>query len=339
MRVCICGGGSLGHVCAAVFASGEETEVSILTNRPKRWTSKIEVSDLFGKHYTADIKKVSNDPAIVVAGADIVFLCQPGFLIEKTLAQIAPYLCKNAKVGTIVSSTGFFFAAHRILPAQTKLFGFQRTPFIARVNEYGKSASILGYKQAAYVAVENIEFVESFRIQLEHLFQTPISLLNNYLEASLTNSNPILHTGRLYSMFHNWDGTPFDHNILFYEEWTNDASNWIMKMDLEFMHLLDKLPVDKKNIPSLLIYYESTDAQSLTKKISSIKAFQGITTPMLLIEKGWVPDFNSRYFTEDFPFGLRYIKELADKYGVKTPIIDEVLLWGLNQIRSEDNVI
>lgn len=335
MRVCICGGGSLGHVCAAVFASEGAAEVSILTNRPECWTSQVEVTDLYDKKYSATIRQVSSDPAIVVADADMVFLCQPGFLIERTLAQIAPYLSENTKLGSIVSSTGFFFASHRILPSNVQLFGFQRTPFIARVNEYGRSASLLGYKPQAYVAMENIEDRVAFCGELEKLFRTPMVCLNNFYEASLTNSNPILHTGRLYSMWHEWDGQVYDQPIKFYKEWDNAASELLIQMDKEFMQLVSKLPVAEGTILPLLTYYESTDAESLTQKIRSIAAFQTIVAPMKEQNGGWVPDFESRYFTEDFPFGLRFIKELAVQHNLSTPIIDGVLAWGMSKSNAE----
>jgi hypothetical protein len=182
------------------------------------------------------------------------------------------------------------------------------------------------------IAVENIEERESFRKEVERLFITATVLRANHYEVSLTNSNPILHTGRLYSMWHDWSGEVYDHNILFYKEWTDEASQLLVDMDAEFMTVLERLPVTKGAIPPLLEYYESTDAASLTRKISSIAAFQTITSPMKEVEGGWVPDFASRYFTEDFPFGLKYIKDIAVECGVATPTIDKVLTWGLSKV-------
>ena len=332
MKICICGGGSLGHVCAGVLSSHAGVEVSMLTNRPAQWSSRIVVTDMTQKEFVADIAKASNLPEEVVSDADMVFICQPGFLIESTLQQIKPWLKEGAVVGSIVSSTGFFFQAHKILSDKVGLFGFQRTPFIARVEEYGRSARLLGYKSEVAIAVENIEDREAFRQQVEQLFITPTVLRANHYEVSLTNSNPILHTGRLYSMWHDWSGEIYYHTILFYKEWTDEASQLLIDMDAEFMTLLEKLPVTKGAIPSLLEYYESTDAASLTRKISSIGAFQTITSPMKSVEGGWIPDFGSRYFTEDFPFGLKYIKDTAVECGVATPTIDKVLEWGMSRI-------
>ena len=123
----------------------------------------------------------------------------------------------------------------------------------------------------------------------------------------------------------------FDHNILFYKEWTDEASQMLIDMDAEFFLLLDKLEVH--TIQSLLEYYESTDAASLTKKIQAIPAFQTITSPMKQVEGGWVADFESRYFTEDFPYGLRWIKEQADMLKINLKSITQVYDWGENLLK------
>lgn len=331
MKICICGGGSLGHVCAAVLASQNDVELNILSGHPEQWQSYITVTDGEGKQYVAHIKRVSSRPEEVIVGQDIVLFCLPGYMIEKTLREIKPYI-GNAVVGTVVSSTGFFFFAHDILGMSTRLFGFQRVPFISRVVEYGHTANLLGYKSSLAVVLENIENPNEFCKRLEKLFVTPVTLLTSFYEVALSNSNPILHTGRLYTMFRGREQDVFDHNILFYKEWTDEASQLLIDMDAEFFILLDKLGVNR--LPTLLDYYESTDASSLTKKISSIPAFQSITSPMRQIGSDWVADFESRYFTEDFPFGLRWIKELATQHQLTTPSIDKVYSWGISMIKK-----
>lgn len=332
-RICICGGGSLAHVCACVLSSQSDVEVNILTRKPERWSHQLEVIDLNGKVYNGELCNISNDPSEALKECNIVFLCLPGFAIESTLESIKTYV-GNAVVGSIVCSTGFFFAAHRILGEDASLFGFQRVAYIARTIEYGHSANLLGYKSQLAIAVENVEERESFRQLVETLWMTPTKLLGSHYEVSLTNSNPILHTGRLYTMWKDWNGEVYDHNILFYKEWTNEASLMLIGMDAEFMKLLDVLPVTKGAIPSLLEYYESHDAESLTKKITSIPAFQSITSPMKEVEGGWVPDFESRYFTEDFPYGLKFIVELAKENNINCPNLTKVFEWGICRCSS-----
>lgn len=329
MNITICGGGSLGHVNLGVLSSHSDVSVNLLTNHPEKWNHQITVTDVNGKIFEGKIKKISSNPLDVIPDADLILFCLPGFLIEKTLEQIKPFISLNTIVGSIVCSTGFFFFAHKVLGQDAKLFGFQRVPFIARVVNYGSSANLLGYKASVAIAVENVIDCEGFREQISRLFLTPTSLLDSFYEASLTNSNPILHTGRLYTMWHDWNGRVFNRNILFYREWTEEAAQKIIDMDVEFMKLLDVLPMNKNSIPSLLDYYESSDAKSLAIKLRSIKAFETILSPMKEVENGWVPDFESRYFTEDFPFGLKFIVDLAKKYKIDIPVIEKVYEWGM----------
>lgn len=326
-KICVCGGGSLGLVCSGVFAS-KHLDVNLLTGHPDRWRHDVQVIDPEGHIIEGSLRAISSRPADVIPDADMVFLTVPGFLIEKTLREIQPYLKPDAIVGSVVSSTGFFFAAHDILGSDRCLFGFQRVPYIARKKEYGAVGLLLGYKSELNVAIENCGDPAELLRRLEALFDTPIRLLSNFYEASLTNSNPILHTGRLYAMWKDYDGGIIEQPEWFYADWDDDSSRCIIAMDKEFQELLRRLGIREGVIPTLLDYYESTDAASLTRKIRSIKAFTSITSPVVQTPAGWVPDFESRYFAEDFPYGLRFIKELAEKMDVPTPVIDTVYAWG-----------
>lgn len=333
-HICICGGGSLGLVCAGVFLS-KGIKVSILSGHPGLWRRDIEVFDPDGKVYGGRLDRIDSDPSAVIPDADMVFLTVPGFLIAPTLNKIKPYLADRTIVGSVVSSTGFFFEAHKILGDSHILVGFQRVPYIARIREYGASANLLGYKSSLKIAVENHPLPETLRNEFERLFDTPVSLLDNFYEASLTNSNPILHTGRLYSLWKDYDGEIYPEPPMFYAEWTDESSEYIIRMDEEFQSLLRSLNIKEGVIPPLLDYYESSDVRSLTEKIRSIAAFRSIKAPMRESGSGYVPDFGSRYFTEDFPFGLKLIRDLANKNGVRTPVIDMVFSWGMDQLGKE----
>ena len=332
--ICICGGGSLGHVVAGYLAATKPVKVNVLTQRPERWSREIVVDTPDGRVLHGGLNVVSSDPAEALSGVDVVLLCLPGFAIRDELIKIRPYLNKDTYVGSVFSSTGFFFEAMKILGDDVPLWGFQRVPFIARTEEYGHSAHLLGYKSAHNIAVERCDDKEGFRALIESLFDAPVTLLSNYYEASLTNSNPLLHTSRLYTMFGGEnEGRVFPRMILFYEEWTVEAAQLLIDMDEEFFTILRYLPVSEGYLPRILDYYESHDAESLARKLSSIQGFKGITSPMTETAEGWVPDFASRYFTEDFPYGLRYIWELAHQLNIDVPYIDKVYNWGVSKLR------
>jgi len=336
MVITICGGGNLGHVCAGYLATQNDVEVRVLTRKPSLWRDTISVTDSEGKVFEGKLSLVTDDAKIALNNTDIVLLCLPGFSIEEELIRIKPYLETETAVGSVVSSTGFFFRALEILPKNQTLFGFQRVPFICRIKEYGHSADLLGYKPSLNVAIEQTETPETLRQQLETLFNCPVNLLNSHYEVSLTNSNPLLHTSRLFTVWKNHKlGVKYERNLGFYSEWTDEASETFIAMDEEFQSLLKKLGVREGAIPMVLNYYESHDASSLTAKLRSIKAFKGLLFPMKEIEGGFVPDFDSRYFTEDFPFGLRFIVDLARQKEVSTPVIDKVFEWGMSIIGKQ----
>ena len=333
INFCICGGGSLGHVIAGYLGANADVRVSMLTQRPQLWKNDIEVHTPEQTIIHGHIHTISSNPEDVIPQANIILLCLPGFAIKQQLQLIKPYVKSTTFVGSVFSSTGFFFNAMETLNEDVPLWGFQRVPFICRTREYGQSANLLGYKSNLNIAVERTDEKEGFRLLIEELFNTPVSLLNNFYEATLTNSNPLLHTSRLYTMFGaSNEGRTFPRMILFYEEWTEEAAQLLIDMDEEFFRLLEVLPVKPNYLPRILEYYESHDAHSLAQKLSSIQGFKGITSPMKQTAQGWIPDFASRYFTEDFPYGLHFIWQLAKEKGIPTPKIDMVYQWGMSKI-------
>lgn len=333
--ITICGGGALGHVIAGWLSARNHAIVNMLTNHPEQWNHEIVVDTPNGEVLKGKLAITSSNPQDIIPSADIVLLCLPGFLIKKELEAIQPYLSSKTYVGSVFSSTGFFFEAKEIVHSDQPLWGFQRVPFISRVEEYGKSAHLLGYKNEYHIAVEHVTDLEktNFAQTIEEWFERPVRLLKNYYEASLTNSNPLLHTSRLYTMFGGEnEGKVYPRMQLFYEEWTEEAADLYIKMDEEFFRLLHVLPVSKDFLPTALDYYESHDAKSLAAKLSSIQGFKGISSPMLETTVGWVADYSSRYFTEDFPYGLKYIWQLAHSHQLSCPYIDRVYEWGMSKI-------
>ena len=202
MKICICGGGNLGHVIAGFVAAQKKHEVCLLTRHPERWSQDLYVEAPDGVTYAGHLSGIYGDARQAVAHADIVLLCLPGYAISEALQHIKDWLRPDAAVGSVVCSTGFFFEALDSLSATQPLFGFQRVPFIARVVEYGRRARLMGYKDCLNMAVEHCDNPRQLRDVLTDILQTPIRLLGNYYEASLSNSNPLLHPSRLYS--HPW---------------------------------------------------------------------------------------------------------------------------------------
>ncbi len=335
MKICICGGGNLGHVVAGFVAAQDKHEVCLLTRQPERWSTELTIEAPEETTYLGHLNGIFSDAKPAVSDAQIILLCLPGYGIRDTLLQIKDYLRPDAAVGTVVSSTGFFFEALDVLPSSQPLFGFQRVPFISRTLDYGRRARLMGYKESLELAVEHCTYTEQLRDVLADMLQTPINLLNSHYEVSLSNSNPLLHPSRLYSLWKDWhEGIIYDRVPMFYEEWTEEAAELYLAMDNELQALLEQLPVRKGSIPTVLDYYESTDAHSLARKLRSIEAFKGIRAPMKEVAGGFVPDLQSRYFTEDFPYGLAFVYRLTHEKDIPSPTIDKIYEWGMKMIKE-----
>ena len=327
MKVCICGGGNLGHVIAGYVAAKQDYEVCLLTRRPHLW-SDLVIEKPDGSETRSQLSLVTDDPQQAVGDAGLVLLCLPGYSIRDVLLQIKDYLRPQTAVGSVVSSTGFFFQAMELLPADIPLFGLQRVPFISRVVEYGHRARLMGYKEELRLAVEHSSKGEELRGVIEQMLDTPTHLMGNFYEVSLSNSNPLLHPARLYDLWADYrQGDVYTRVPLFYEEWTERAAQLYMALDEELQQLLSVLPVAQGCVPKVLDYYESTDAASLARKLCSIEAFKGIKAPMKAVEGGYVPDFHSRYFAEDFPYGIAVVRQLAHQKGIATPTMDMCQQW------------
>ena len=68
---------------------------------------------------------------------------------------------------------------------------------------------------------------------------------------------------------------------------------------------------------SLREYYESPTPEAMTAKLKSIRAFEAVKVPLSPTDEGaFVPNWDDRMFTEDYPFGVAIIKDIASMVGV-----------------------
>ena len=49
----------------------------------------------------------------------------------------------------------------------------------------------------------------------------------------------------------------------------------------------------------------------------------------------FIPDFQTRYLTEDVPFGLLVTRGIAELAGTATPVVDKVLSWAQYRLEKE----
>lgn len=335
LKVCICGGGNIAHVLVGLLGGKDNLEIRLLTRKPAQWRDalrdSIRVVDEDGSISKGYPKIVSNRPESVIPDADVIFLALPGFARSEVLSQIADYISEDTCIGSFPGIGGFDWMAAQCLDIEGKnitVFGSQRVPYIARIIQYGKEVFGSLKKEGITVAVRPKKQLETICSLLESILDMKVRGLDNFMEITLATSNPILHPARMYTLFRDYEiGMTWDRQILFYEKWDTASSDMLVSMDEEVHQVIDQIPLNLSGILPLLEHYGVTDATTLTKKISNIPAFKGITTPMLESNAGFRPDPESRYFTEDIPYGLLIIKGVAAMAEVQTPAIDSVLNW------------
>ena len=327
MKITIIGGGNIGILMASEMS--KLASVYVYSSKYAAWNSHVDVFDNEDNYlFTSEKIVFVNNLKIAVENADVVFVTYPSYLFDSLSIQLSLYLLPGTYVGIIPGGGGSEFAFSNLVAKGCVLFGLQRVHSIARIKEYGKSVYMLGRKDSISVSSIPNNKIKNAKELSERLFNMKCTVLPNYLSITLTPSNPILHTTRLYSMFREW--TPnviYPNNILFYESWDDDSSRVLLLCDEEVQNLCNVIPLDLSYVKSLKEHYGVTDVQTMTEKIKSINAFKGILSPMKKVSNGFMPDFSSRYFMADFSFGIKVIKDIAGIFGVETPYINMVWKW------------
>ena len=338
MNITVVGGGNVGTQIAAHCAEKGHS-VTVYTSKPQSFSSHLIVVNENGETiHQGDIKLSTSDDREAFEGADLIFITMPAYCMEGIAKKILPYAKKGMKIGIVPGTGGGECAFYECILAGAELFGIQRVPSVARLEEYGRVVRATGYRKTLHVAALPNSATENIRAIIESIFDMECEALPNYLNLTLTPSNPILHTTRLRTIFEDYaPGKHYDSLPLFYEEWSDKTSYLLFKCDAEVQAICSAMAeFDLSCVKSLKEHYESDTPEALTKKIRSITGFKGLTTPSVVDGEGYMPDLNSRYFTADFSYGLTIIKQIADIYGIDVPNITSTLEW-YNAISINDS--
>ena len=268
------------------------------------------------------------DQADVVANMDMILITTPSFALKHTLDEIISYCKRSTPIGVIPGTGGVEFIAKKLIENDFTIFGTDRVPCIARVTTYGKQVSAEKKSSVRLCAFPQTKTLSLCRM-IADLWGLECTPLENYLTVTLTPSNPILHTTRLYALYqkaapsHTWES-----NIPFYEDWDDLSSEMLIACDQELQNLCKSIEgLNLSSVIPLTNHYESYSTEAMTRKISGIAAFKNIPSPMIIKDGQYILDLKSRYFTEDFPYGLCIIKGFAEIFSCNTPQIDKVLKW------------
>ena len=333
----IIGGGNIGTYLACVLAD-KGFDVNIYTSRPEQWHNLITAHNDDGSVITGRISLASDNIAKVLNHREIIFITYPASLFGELAKLITPYVQAGSLIGIIPGSGGAEFQFQECINNGAVLFGLQRVPVIARVINYGQSVMASGKKDRLKLAAIPASESQRIPVIISNLFDIPCDSLANYLNVTLTPSNPVLHTSRLRTLFQDYhEGMTYPENFLFYGSWDNEASRLLFELDDELQNLCRVINLDLSQVKSLREHYESNSPEALTRKIQSIESLNKLSSPMKKLRDGnWIPDFDSRYFTSDFPFGLAIIHSIAELFDFNAPAIRQTMQW-YREITRDNN--
>ena len=324
-KIVVVGGGNIGTLlCAELLHNNNDIKLYLNTRNKEKWSNEIKVTDASNKLlYTAKNFIVTNKK---IADADLYFFTIPKHAIKNELEEYLQEVTSNNALFVFIPGTGGI--EHLYAKRKNKnidFVGLQRVPFISRLNVYGHSVSLLSKKDVIYAATMS---GNKYCI-LNDLLKIRVEYVPNYLAIALTPSNPILHTTRLYSLFTRFTPNEIvNDKILFYKMWDDESSEILLKADGEFQSICAAYSkLDLTNVKSLCQHYEVKSAREMTLKVASIEAFKNIEVPIKNVNNEYSIDLNSRYFLEDFNYGLIIVKAFAEIANIKTKMIDEILLW------------
>lgn len=330
MNITIVGGGNIGTQFAVLCAE-KKHNVIIFSSKPECFTEDLFiVNDNGSVTNSGTIVLATNNENLAFSKPDIIFITLPAFCMSDIAQKILPYAKKGLYIGLIPGTGGGECAFRRCIDdVGCTVFGIQRVPSVSRLIQYGKVVRASGYRPHLHLAAIPHSQTDICCSIVSETLGIPCIGTPNYLNITLTPSNSILHTTRLYTLFKDYKkGVSYNRDPLFYEEWDDNASQLLFLCDEELQKICTSLTeLDLSFVKSLKQHYESNTIEKLTKKIKSIKSLQGLETPMIKSKDGWIPDFSSRYFTADFPFGLQIICQIASFISLDVPNMNKILHW------------
>lgn len=357
--VVICGGGNGAHCVAGLAASRDNTDVKVLTlynNEAEKWSKTmqstgflVEINNQNGENDVVEPKPftVTNDPETALSSADIVFISLPAFAHEQYLVAIAKHLHgKDTIIVGLPGQTGFEFQCKHILKEKADyntILSFETLPWACRIAEFGHRIQILGTKKELWISIMEGKFSNQSSMVVEKIqyilgWKTVLKKTSNCLAGNLM-SKTMAHPAIMYGKWKNWNGKPIDEAPLFYQGIDEVQADYMLNASKEVVATAQKIHQHKSEVDmssvtdifqSILEYYDDTitDKSNLMMAMRTNSAYKGLVHPMKSIGTNQlVPDFNSRYLSEDIPFGLVVLKGIAEIVGQETPVIDEILLW------------
>lgn len=355
-RILICGSGNTAHVLAGLLSADPAFEVRLFTqsaDKAARWRAAAAQGGLVViKGVNGHAREagrggrvlVSDDPAIA-HGCDVIFTAVTAFVLGTYLERIAPHVEEGAVLVGFPGQGGFEHEVDRQLANKRVVtMNFESAPWACRVLGFGRTVQICGAKTYLTGALrgdlDGARIKEPFKLIRRIVGrQTRVIESPSLLAITLMSVNAYSHPPIMYGAWRDWDGRTLPEPPGFYCNVSRETAGLMTRMSDEVLAVRDRITArfpgeDLSAVIPMLTWdrlaygAEIDDPSTQFTALRTNHAYQEMTHPMRRdASGGWVPDFHSRFLSEDVPYGLVPIRGIAELAEVETPCIDEVLRW------------
>ncbi|WP_404334433.1 NAD/NADP octopine/nopaline dehydrogenase family protein [Planococcus rifietoensis] len=315
MTYAVIGGGNTGQAIAGYLALNDE-KVSLYTRDEHRAArisrDGLDVAGIYSGYVQL---KASTSMEQALIGAEIIIVSTTADGHKPVIKEMQPYLKPNQ---TIVFIPGYWGAIEckQILGSdiEAKNITIAETsaqPFISNADDAG---GVVIRRIKSNVLVSTLSTAKGqpalplrFWERFPHLIPS-----KNIFETSFNNTNVVVHVP--ISVF-NASRIDDSKAFRFYPDGVSPLTvRYIEKVDEERRKIADLFDIETQDILSILNNFYGTDYSDLYKAL-----------PGLFPEGNGPTTLNHRYFTEDIPFGLVAISEIAKKAGIDIPYTDSLI--------------
>lgn len=355
MRVAIYGAGRTGHLNAVLFKQNPNIHLSVLTENDTlaaRWAENPAPWQAFlpdGQALFGRPDYVGNNPDDALGDADLILITQPAHARSAVLQRIAGSLSstKQVFIGASPGFCGFDWLAANALGARDNvvIWGLKDVPHIAYDLVAGQSVRMGGAKAHLYIGLHRRETAQSaamLQTMLRALYNAPVTLLQDYLEITLTPGNALMHPAVLYGLLGPgapWEHRPFSEPLCWWSDCPEEGAQLLELLDAENQAICRaierKTGLDLSSVKplrqELIEAYgdQIADNGTMYALLRTNSAYAGIQLPLIPNRQGqgWLIDLESRAFHEDVACGQALLVKIAERLGVPVPAISKTYAW------------
>ncbi|MBX9879829.1 MAG: NAD/NADP octopine/nopaline dehydrogenase family protein [Candidatus Obscuribacterales bacterium] len=313
----VIGSGNTG-LALACYLSNQQHSVSILT----RDQQKVEALSKF-KHIGAEgrlegsfpIQGITADPQEFCATSEIIFVATVATAYRQVVAKLIPHLRPGHQIVLFSSKFGGSLEVSKMIAdAGVKGVSVLETDALfacrAQADDY---VAIKGIKQWTLFSAPK----KSETTRLENLinqFFPDLEAAQNVIQRGITDFGAVAHP---VTMLVNMNPIDRKEPFLFYVDgFTEKTVLLLEQMERDFRSVAEAYDTTLIPMHELLKRYYGCEDCCLYNAIRTVPAYQSITAPSTL---------DHRYISEDVACTLVPLQQLAQKAGVKTPMIDSVV--------------